>query len=72
MSHYSHVYLSETYQLSSLVDKFGNENGKIKYEDFFNKLGVTVQPGDLQGLSHQISQENQDTVVRLHNEQCDK
>jgi hypothetical protein len=33
---------------------------------------VTAQPGDVEGVSHQILQENRDTVLRLHNEQCDK
>ena len=31
-------------------------DGKVNYVEFLSKLGVSVQPGDLQGLSTQIHQ----------------
>ena len=43
--------------LSSLVSRIKDksEDGKVSYIEFFTRLGVTIKPGDLEGLSTQIT-----------------
>ena len=46
-----------------------DDKGRVNYVEFFTTLGVSVRPGDLEGLSTQITQDNQDEVGRLHSDQ---
>lgn len=52
--------------LSSLVSRVEdkNEQGKLSYVEFFSRLGVTVQPGDTEGLSTQIQQSHDYEAAR--------
>ena len=46
-----------------------DQSGKVNYVDFLIRLGVTVKPGDLDGLSTQIFDgSNQAEAKRIHDQ----
>ena len=55
----------------SLMNKLEDrdDKGRVSYVEFFTGLGVNIRPGDLEGLSTQITQENEAEVERLHEDQ---
>ena len=57
---------------SSFIPKADNTDscvGTVGYREFFSKLGIEINPGDLQGLSQQIYDENQATLEGMLSDQ---
>ena len=47
-------------------------DGKISYVEFLQNLGVTVSPGDLEGVSTQIHNNNIKSETRRLNDQWNR
>lgn len=45
------------------------EDGRVSYVELLLLLGVTIQPGDLEGVSTQIQHSSDKTEEKHHNDQ---
>ena len=56
---YEHLLLFDSMCEQVRGDNDDSDDGKVSYLPFLQRLGVTIKPGDIEGLSTQIHQSSE-------------